>query len=138
MRTTAFTVASYLDPGLRITSTLLISSELSCSSSDKSCSFLPLIYIRGVPLPKTSKASCFLVIPGILVNTSLAEPTLLNTLFSTLVTMASPFMRVTGRLPSTTTSPSVCASETSCTIPRFTRDTALHTVLYPMDEIFTI
>ena len=38
----------------------------------------------------------------------------------------------------TTTSPNCCASDTSCTIPIFAGDTGLQTVLYPMEDIFTI
>lgn len=71
-------------------------------------------------------------------NTSSAVPAFERTVPCTLVSRASFFMRVTGKLAFTTTSPSIRASDTSCTIPILAGVVGLYTVLYPIEDIFTI
>ena len=74
IRTTAETVASYCDPGLLMTSTFCTSSERICFSSFISLSFLPFIYMTGLPFPSTSSPSPFEIIPGTLPNISRTVP----------------------------------------------------------------
>ena len=73
----------------------------------------------GFPLPRTSSTSLLLrVIPGTRSSTSLAEPTWARRLFSTVVTRASPFSRVTGRSPFTTTSANASVASRSVIVPK--------------------
>ena len=81
--------------------------------------------MSGVPLPKTTNLSLLLLTLGILANTSLAEPALLNKLFWTSVTRALPFIKTTGCVPSTTTSCNACTSGDICILGSFNSDVFL-------------
>ena len=118
MRITALTSAGYCGPGLLITSTDLMSSELSCSSDDASVTLRPLIYITGAPRPKTLKLPSPPVTRGILARTSFAVPAFDSTLPATVVTITFPVSLVAGRSALTTTSPSITDDSSSAITPK--------------------